>query len=222
MCHFITTILPKDAKIELLKIIYKNHGFDFREIDDFHLTDQIEKGDLCVQTSRGMCDCGTILGLFGRETQLNSSDEEFYAESIARFRKKGWSEEHIQNWIKNAKEEYYLRSVKRKFKGKNISEAKIQKWKEQSAENPKKYEISETDREKEIETAAHQTKQWLEFLNAIINSGLTTRIGLLLHDYSGKHGNKIKIKDQEIIPIQTLSPKILLKIKEDVIYEFVS
>ncbi len=220
MCHFITTILPKDAKIELLKSVYKNHGFDFRKIDAFHLEDQIEKGDFCVQTSRGMCDCGTILGSLRRDFQVTSSDEEFYAESIQRFRKKGWSEEHIKNWIEKAKEEYFLRGVKRKFKNKNLSETKIQKWKEQNAENSKKYEVSETEREKQIESSAPLTKQWIDFLKAVADSDYTNRISVLLHDYSGKHGNKIKIQHKEVVPIQELTPKILLEVKEDVIYEF--
>lgn len=214
--------MPKDAKIEFLKSVYKNYGFDFREINDFHLKDHIVKGDLCIQTSRGMCDCGTILGSLYRETQISSSDEEIFAESIVRFRKKGWSEEHIENWVKNAKEKYFLRSVKRKFKGKNPSEAKIQKWKQQSEENLKKCEVSETERENEIETATPRTKQWLDFLKAVIDSGFTNRIGLLLHDYSGKHGNTIKIQAKETIRIQNLTPTILLKAKEDVIYDFVA
>jgi len=221
MCHFITTILPKDAETEKLKLIFKEHGFDFRVVDDFHLADQLEKGDFCVQTTRGMCDCGTIIGSLARSLDYSSTVDETLNKSIARFRKKGWSEEHIQNWIAKSKEEYFLRSVKRKFKNKNVSAAKIQKWKEQSAENLQKYELTQDEREERIKSALPQTKQWLDFLLAVLNSDFTNRIGLLLHDYSGKHGNKIKLRGKERIKSEDLVPRILLEVQEDIIYEFI-
>ena len=124
--------------------------------------------------------------------------------------------------LKRRKKNIFLRGIKRKFKNKNLSEAKVQKWKEQNAENSKKYEVSETEREKRIESAAPQTQQWIDFIKAVADSNCTNRIGLLLHDYSGKHGNKIKIQNKKAIPIQELTPQTLLEIKEDVIYEFFS
>src|SRR5215217_4136893 len=145
MCHFITTILPKDAKTEKLKPVFRQHGFDFRVVDSSHLADQLEKGDFCVQTTRGMCDCGTVIGSLARNSDSELMEDETLNKSIARFRKKGWSEEHIQNRIARSKAEYFLRSIKRKFKNKDLSEAKIQKWKEQSVENLKKYEMTEAE-----------------------------------------------------------------------------
>jgi hypothetical protein len=221
MCHFITTILPKDAKTESLKSIFKQHNFDFRIVDDFHLSDQLEKGDLCVQTVRGMCDCGTVLGSLSRSLYSASSEDETRARSIERFRKKGWSEEHIQNWIAKSNEEYLLRSVKRKFKNKKLSESKIQKWQEQTLQNQQNYELTETEREERVKSAEPQTEQWLYFLKDVLASNYTSRIGVLLHDYSGKHGNKIKLQGKETIQSKDLMPLVLLEIQEDIIYEFV-
>jgi len=221
MCHFITTILPKDAKTESLKAISKNHGFDFRIVNDFHIADQLEKGDLCVQTSRGMCDCGTVLGSLNRSLYSALPEDETQAKSIERFRKKGWSEEHIQNWIAKSKEEYWLRSVKRKFKNKNLSESKIQKWQEQTVQNQHNYELTETEREERIKSAEPQTKQWLNFLKDALASNYTSRIGVLLHDYSGKHGNKIKLQGKEKIKSVDLTSRVLLEVQEDIIYEFI-
>lgn len=221
MCHFITTILPKDAKQEKLKLLFREHGFDFRIVEDFHLADQLEKGDLCVQTSRGICDCGTIIGSLARSVDYSSAQDEILNKSIARFRKKGWSERQIQDWINKSKEDYFLRSIKRKFKNKNISDAKIQKWKEQSAENLRNCEITETEFEEKLKTALPQTRQWSDFLKAVLDSNFTSRIGLLIHDYSGKHGNKIVLQDKEKIKSEDFLPRILLEVREDVIYEFI-
>ncbi|MEP6900998.1 MAG: hypothetical protein ABJA66_04565 [Actinomycetota bacterium] len=221
MCHFITTILPKEAQTEKLKPIFKKHGFDFRVIDDFHLADQLEKGDFCVQTTRGMCDCGTIIGSLACASYSVSTADETLNKSITRFRKKGWSEEHIQNWIAKSNEEYFLRSIKRKFKNKNVSETKIQKWKEQSTENVQKYEMTEAEREERIKSTEPHTKQWFDFLTNVTGSDFTSRIGLLLHDYSGKHANKIKLQGKKTIKLKDLTPLILLEVEEDFIYEFV-
>lgn len=115
-----------------------------------------------------------------------------------------------------------MRSVKRKFKNKKLSESKIQKWQEQTIQNIQKYEFAETEREEKIKSAEPQIKQWLEFIKDVITLNYTNRIGVLLHDYSGKHGNKINLQGKEKIKSTDLTSRVLLEVQEDTIYEFIS
>jgi hypothetical protein len=57
----------------------------------------------------------------------------------------------------------------------------------------------------------------------LLESGYTRRLGLLLHWYHGSVDNeRINILGKEKIKIQELKPEQLMKMKEDVIYEFVN
>ncbi len=107
MCHFITIILPKDSKTESLRTVFKNHGFDFRIVDDFHLAEFLEKGDLYVQTSRGRCDCGTILGSLSRPLSFAPAEDKTQARSIERFRKKVGAKNIYKTGLQNQRKNIY-------------------------------------------------------------------------------------------------------------------
>lgn len=56
----------------------------------------------------------------------------------------------------------------------------------------------------------------------MLTSDYTRRIGLLLHMYHGGiESERISIVRREIVKLAELTPELLMRIKEDVLYEFV-
>ena len=95
MCDFIVAILPGNVDIPAVAAVFERHKRGFRQIHNPFLSAQIAPGDICILTTRGMCDCGTPLG-----SQVYNSARETsgFEMQTAKFRKQGWSEAKIQRW----------------------------------------------------------------------------------------------------------------------------
>ncbi|MDT5120789.1 MAG: hypothetical protein QOC96_271 [Acidobacteriota bacterium] len=187
MCHYITATLPNNAKPELVASIFESHKLGFKLISNPHISTQIDDGDMYVLTTRGQCDCGTVLGFLN---STSSAKNVSYERELRNFRKKGWSETKIQRWLEQ----------KEQAKDKHLREDQAHA----------KAGIPEADK-------------WIEFITDLLKSGCTRRLGLLLHWYHGSiESERISILGREKIKLGELKPEQLMKMKEDLIYEFVN
>ena len=102
---------------------------------------------------------------------------------------------------------------------KGWSETKILRWMRE-AELTKQKQDQKADLAHESNlSSAHD---WLNFLREVLESKATDRIGLLIHMYEGPITGRIKIKGKKSIPVKLLNEAVLLKMEEDLIYNFIS
>lgn len=190
MCHFITATLPKDTDLKKSEQIFKSHHLGFKEIENLSVAEHLEKGDIYILTTTGMCDCGTVLA--SQNTDSHSVDktqvQKYKDKAIEKLKAKGWSDAKIRRWQKE-----------------NGLNAEKQKLEEEQAH---KYAMTRTD-------------DWINFIQDLLNSKATKRIGILVHQYSGGLDNQIKILGKEKVELKNLTPKFLVELSEDVIYDFV-
>ncbi len=106
-----------------------------------------------------------------------------------------------------------------KFRMQGWSEAKIQRWREQKERNGEK---EERRQEAQVTEATPQVERWIQFLTDALHSGHTSRIDLLLHFYRGSvEGERINFLRQEYVPVQRLDAEHLLRLEEDVVYNYI-
>lgn len=91
MCHFITLIVPTD-NAALVRSVVDRHGRTAEPIDNPSIRKLLNDGECQYLTTRGHCDCGTVLA--PRGDTIHSLDEKL-AKEVARLRRKGWSETKI-------------------------------------------------------------------------------------------------------------------------------
>ena len=106
-----------------------------------------------------------------------------------------------------------------KFRKQGWSEAKIQRWVEQKEQTKERHQ-----REDEFlaQGGSPELDGWVAFLNAVLKFGQARRIGLLLHWYRrGIRSERINIKGREKLTLSEVTAERLMKMKEDVVYEFV-
>ena len=103
------------------------------------------------------------------------------------------------------------------FRKKGWSESKIQRWlaeKEKVNKREARIEAEQVKLETEID-------RWIAFIEKIIENKTAVSIGVLLHNYSGDiETERIQIKSRESQSISNLKREYLLKIEEDIIYEY--
>ncbi len=101
MCEFITATLPKDAELALCREIFDRHKLGFEEIENFSVRESLETGDYYISTTRGRCDCGTVLGSEAEGDKPDSAETAKYEiAAIEKLEKKGWSQARIERWLK--------------------------------------------------------------------------------------------------------------------------
>lgn len=190
MCHFITATLPKDADLKKAEQIFKSHHLGFTEIENLSVAEHLEKGDVYILTTKGMCDCGAVLASHNPEDyQFDETQVQKYKDkAIEKLKAKGWSDTKIRRWQK----EVELNAEKDKLEEEQAHE----------------YQMTRTD-------------DWINFIQNILTSKATKRIGILVHEYSGGLDNRIKILGKEKIQLKNLTPKFLVEMNEDIIYDFV-
>jgi hypothetical protein len=105
-----------------------------------------------------------------------------------------------------------------KFRKQGWSEAKIQRWLEQKEQTRERHQHEDESR---AQGSTPELDQWVNFLTDLLKSGKTHRLGLLLHLYKGGiESERIKILGREKVKLGELNPERLMKMKEDVLYEF--
>ena len=105
------------------------------------------------------------------------------------------------------------------LKKKKCTERQIDKWikkKLQTKPPHIKHSITENERNLDI-------KRWIEFIGEILTSKKTSRIGVMKHWYTrGLQDEYFKIEKKVKLYLDEISPDILTKLAEDVLYEFLT
>jgi len=86
MCHDITATLPQTADLAVLMPLFKAHHMGCEPIANPHVAAQIPRGDKYILTTRGYCDCGTVLGSLHR---ADTSKENNLDRQTKKLRKQG-------------------------------------------------------------------------------------------------------------------------------------
>ncbi len=106
----------------------------------------------------------------------------------------------------------------KKLKRKGWSEAKIRRWLEQKEQTKEKHVRRDEAR------ATNQTpvaQYWVDFISAVLGSKCIGRVGILLHFYHmDVEGERIKILGNESVKLDELTPRLLMEMEYDVLYEF--
>lgn len=95
MCQFNLLIIDKESDSENLKRLLIENGFGFRELNNKSLQTQIGNTKKIILTTKGHCDCGSILGL---NHQYSNSKIDIEKEK-KKLRKKNWSESKIERHL---------------------------------------------------------------------------------------------------------------------------
>ncbi|HWT00149.1 MAG TPA: hypothetical protein VN256_07870 [Pyrinomonadaceae bacterium] len=112
----------------------------------------------------------------------------------------------------------YERELK-KFRKQGWGEAKIQRWLEEKEQAKERYMREARHR---AEASATEAGPWVDFIASLLGSGYAPRIGLLLHMYGGSFGGeRIDILGREKVSLRDLNSERLMRMREDVLYEFV-
>jgi len=100
------------------------------------------------------------------------------------------------------------------------SEAKIKRW---LTEKQAAREKDERKAQHQAEGGKQAAKPWLDLLTAVLESGTTKQLGILLHWYkSGVANERIRLKDTITTRLVEVTPDFLMTMKEDVLYRFTS
>ena len=107
----------------------------------------------------------------------------------------------------------------KKLRRKGWSEAKILRWLEQKEQTKEKH-VREDEARARSHTPAAQ--HWVDFISAVLNSRCTDKVGILLHFYHmDVQGERIKILGKKRVGAGELTPRVLMEMEYDVVYEFV-
>ena len=83
-----------------------------------------------------------------------------------------------------------------------------------------KQEDHRTSAEAATEANLMAVSSWLNFIGAILGSGKTSHLGLLLHMYSGSIESRIELAGREVVASSQATGEFLGQMKEDVLYVF--
>jgi len=100
MCHFITATLSRGANVDLAAQSFRAHALGFKAVHNSHVSPQLNTGETYVLTTRGPCDCGTVMGSLNRDRPSDPT----YSSEVAKLSKKGWSRVKIERWLEQKKE----------------------------------------------------------------------------------------------------------------------
>jgi hypothetical protein len=97
MCHFITLVVPSDD-IAALRAVMERHGRRAEPIDNPSIRKVLREGERQYLTTRGHCDCGTVLA-----PRHGSQDdfEEQLARQASRLSQKDWSEAKVARFLED-------------------------------------------------------------------------------------------------------------------------
>ena len=97
MCHFISLIVPT-GDAAAVRTIMERHGRAAVPIDNPSVRKVLRDGEYQFITTRGHCDCGTVLA--PRHETLEAFEEKLAKEAV-RMKRKGWSDAKIARAIED-------------------------------------------------------------------------------------------------------------------------
>lgn len=95
MCQFNLVVLDKETVSENLEELFIENGFGYRELNNNSLQAQIGSSKQIILTTKGHCDCGSILGI---NDQASNRGIDIKKEK-KKLRKKKWSESKIERYL---------------------------------------------------------------------------------------------------------------------------
>ena len=95
MCQFNLLIIDKESENENLEKLFIENGLGFRELDNKSLQTQIGNNKKIILTTKGHCDCGSIIGM-NHHDSISKIDIE---KEKKKLRKKKWSESKIERYL---------------------------------------------------------------------------------------------------------------------------
>jgi len=97
MCFYITATLPKNTILEDFRNLFNKHNMAFSPLKNTHVSSQLRPEELYLRATKDYCDCDTILGSYN---QFKSYQKLLNSKKVKTLRKKKWTEEEIDEWIK--------------------------------------------------------------------------------------------------------------------------
>jgi hypothetical protein len=103
MCYYITATMAPNGDESAVRRLAKASLLKWEPLDNPGVVKQLHPGERYFLTTRGMCDCGTEIGVSLRsDGRLPDRDPDLSRE-IKRLKKKGWTENKIDRWIEQTK-----------------------------------------------------------------------------------------------------------------------
>jgi len=107
----------------------------------------------------------------------------------------------------------------KKLRKQGWSETKINRWLEQKEQTREQHRREDEARAK---GSTPELERWLEFLSHLLKAKVAHKFGLLLHWYhTSVESERIKIQRRESVRLSDVNAERLMRIEEDVLYEFV-
>lgn len=105
-----------------------------------------------------------------------------------------------------------------KLRKQGWSGAKVQRWLNQKRETEKK-------KQEEVDARAQrgmaEAEKWVNLLSDLLQSGHANRVGVLLHLYhGGVETERVNISERRKVRLADLSPEYVMRMSEDILYEF--
>jgi hypothetical protein len=74
--------------------------------------------------------------------------------------------------------------------------------------------------ESAAKSTSKEVQTWIDFIDDVLTSGKTSKLGLLLHFYSGSLGGQIDLAGRLTVKCSELTADVLGHMREDTLYEF--
>lgn len=97
MCFYITATLPKGTLLDKFRKVLDKNRMEFSPIYNPIVQSQLRPGELYFRATKNYCDCETALGSLNK---LQDYQTLYKSKKVKVLKKKNWSEEEIDNWIK--------------------------------------------------------------------------------------------------------------------------
>lgn len=110
MCFYITATLPKGTKAENFRKLLDEYNMSFSPLHNPLIESQLRPGELYFRATKEYCDCDTIVGSLNN---LQDFQNLYNSKKVKTLKKKKWSEEKINNWIKEKLETKKLEKRKK-------------------------------------------------------------------------------------------------------------
>jgi len=111
MCYYITATLPNEVNLEELNSYFDKFNMDFSPINNDNVKSQLRPNELYLRATKSYCDCDTVLGY---QNPSQEYDKLLKSKKVRALKKKKWSEEKIDIWIKNKISSKQHKTVPRK------------------------------------------------------------------------------------------------------------
>ena len=190
MCKFITAVLPADADVVALDALMRRFDRRLLAMADSGIRSHLRKNERYFLTTLGHCDCDTALG-------IDAPDDGAVAVESA-------PGDPGARWTKAAD----------RLRRKGWSESKIARSLAPQIESEARV------RERFAQTYRTDAERWRDCLQAVLASGATDRIALLVREYCGALDCVVDVRGRETIRSAAISPEVLMAMRADVLHEF--